>query len=48
MEMNKENARLTGWFVARDEDGELYLYDYMLRNRPELAAKIRARNPHNR
>ena len=27
MEMNKENARLTGWFVARDEDGELYLYD---------------------
>ena len=28
--------------------GELYVYDYMKRNRPELAAKIRAANPHNR
>lgn len=28
--------------------GELYVYDYMCKNRPELAAKIRARNPHNR
>lgn len=28
--------------------GELYVYDYMKRNRPELAAQIRARNPHNR
>ena len=28
--------------------GELYPYDYMCKNRPELAAKIRARNPHNR
>ena len=32
----------TGYF------GELYVYDYMCKNRPELAAKIRARNPHNR
>lgn len=28
--------------------GELYQYDYLCKNRPELAAKIRARNPHNR
>ena len=28
--------------------GELYVYDYMCKNRPELAARIRARNPHNR
>ena len=28
--------------------GELYAYDYMCKNRPELAAQIRARNPHNR
>ena len=28
--------------------GELYVYYYMKRNRPELAAKIRAANPHNR
>ena len=28
--------------------GELYVYDYMCKNRPELAAKIRARNPNNR
>ena len=28
--------------------GELYLYDYMCKNHPELAAKIRARNPYNR
>lgn len=28
--------------------GELYVYDYMCKNRPELAAQIRARNPHNR
>lgn len=28
--------------------GELYVYDYMCKNRPELAAHIRARNPHNR
>ena len=26
--------------------GELYVYDYMCKYRPELAAKIRARNPH--
>lgn len=32
----------TGYF------GELYVYDYLKRNRPELAAQIRARNPHNR
>lgn len=32
----------TGFF------GELYVYDYLKRNRPELAAQIRARNPHNR
>lgn len=32
----------TGFF------GELYVYDYMCKNRPELAAQIRARNPHNR
>lgn len=28
--------------------GELYIYDYMCKNRPELAAQIRALNPHNR
>lgn len=28
--------------------GDLYVYDYMCKNRPELAAQIRARNPHNR
>lgn len=28
--------------------GELYQYDYMCKNRPELAQQIRARNPHNR
>lgn len=28
--------------------GELYVYDYMCKNRPELAEQIRARNPHNR
>ena len=28
--------------------GELYVYDYMCKNRPELAAQIRALNPHNR
>lgn len=28
--------------------GELYVYDYLCKNRPELAAQIRARNPHNR
>lgn len=28
--------------------GDLYVYDYMCKNRPELAAHIRARNPHNR
>ena len=28
--------------------GELYAYDYMCKHRPELAAQIRARNPHNR
>ena len=28
--------------------GELYVYDYMCKNRPELAQQIRARNPHNR
>ena len=32
----------TGYF------GDLYVYDYMCKNRPELAAQIRARNPHNR
>lgn len=32
----------TGYF------GELYVYDYLKHNRPELAAQIRARNPHNR
>ena len=28
--------------------GELYVYDYMCKNRPELAEQVRARNPHNR
>lgn len=28
--------------------GELYQYDYLCKNRPELAAKMRVRNPHNR
>lgn len=28
--------------------GDLYVYDYLCKNRPEMAAKIRARNPHNR
>ena len=28
--------------------GGLYIYDYICKNRPELAAQIRARNPHNR
>ena len=28
--------------------GDLYVYDYMCKNRPELAQQIRARNPHNR
>jgi len=28
--------------------GELYMYDYMCKNRPEMAARMRARNPHNR
>ena len=28
--------------------GELYMYDYMCKNRPELAAQIRARNPKNK
>lgn len=28
--------------------GELYAYDYMCKNMPELAKQIRARNPHNR
>lgn len=28
--------------------GGLYVYDYMCKNRPELAAKMRACNPHNR
>lgn len=28
--------------------GELYVYDYMCKHRPELAEQIRARNPHNR
>ena len=28
--------------------GELYQYDYLCKHRPELAAQIRARNPHNR
>lgn len=28
--------------------GDLYQYDYLCKNRPELAEKIRARNPHNR
>lgn len=27
--------------------GELYQYDYLCKNRPELAAHWRARNPHN-
>lgn len=39
--------------MARYQDetgfyGELYVYDYMCKNRPELAQQIRARNPHNR
>lgn len=28
--------------------GELYQYDYLCKNRPELAQQMRARNPHNR
>lgn len=28
--------------------GELYQYDYLCKNRPEMAAKMRARNPYNR
>lgn len=28
--------------------GEFYVYDYLCKNRPELAAQIRARNPLNR
>lgn len=28
--------------------GDLYVYDYMCKNRPELAEQIRARNPHIR
>lgn len=28
--------------------GELYLYDYLKRNRPEMAKQMAARNPHNR
>lgn len=28
--------------------GELYQYDYLCKNRPELAAKMRKINPHNR
>ena len=28
--------------------GELYQYDYLCKNRPEMAAKMRACNPHNR
>lgn len=28
--------------------GELYVYDYMCKNKPKLAEQIRARNPHNR
>ena len=28
--------------------GELYVYDYMCKKRPELAEQVRARNPHNR
>ena len=28
--------------------GELYQYDYLCKHRPETAAKMRARNPHNR
>ena len=28
--------------------GELYLYSFMKRNNPRLAAQMRARNPHNR
>ena len=32
----------TGFF------GELYVYDYMCKNWPELAEQIRARNPYNR
>lgn len=28
--------------------GKLYLYDYICKNQPKLAARIRARNPHNR
>lgn len=28
--------------------GELYVYDYMCKNRPELAEQVRALNPQNR
>ena len=28
--------------------GGLYMYDYMRKNRPEMAERMRARNPHNR
>ena len=28
--------------------GELYQYDYLCKNRPELAQQMRERNPHNR
>lgn len=46
LELDKETLNRyqfeTGYY------GELYRYDYALRHRPELAARIRQINPHNR
>ena len=41
-------ATMANYLLETGVYGELYVYDYLCKNRPELAEQIRARNPHNR
>lgn len=43
-----EPVTMDRYLIETGTFGELYQYDYFKRNRPELAARIRAMNPHNR
>ena len=52
-EMYATLIELDAWKMAKYQSetgfyGELYQYDYLCKNRPEMAAKMRACNPHKR
>lgn len=52
-EMYATLIELDAWKMAKYQSetgfyGELYQYDYLCKNRPEMAAKMRSCNPHNR